>query len=35
MRYLLGIDAGSSVTKAAVFDQAGHQLGVRPGAVSR
>ncbi|MEI5679844.1 MULTISPECIES: FGGY-family carbohydrate kinase [unclassified Mesorhizobium] len=26
-RYLLGIDAGSSVTKAAVFDEAGRQLG--------
>lgn len=26
-RYLLGIDAGSSVTKAAVFDDSGRQLG--------
>jgi len=26
-RYLLGIDAGSSITKAAIFDDAGRQLG--------
>lgn len=34
-RYLLGIDSGLTVTKAALFDEAGHLLGVGRAEVTR